>query len=101
MPEAAYGRSNRWLTCVTIDPEVAGITSDELRIHLDAAGIEARPTWKPMHQQPVFKDVPARLDGTSARLFHAGLCLPSGSALSHADQDRVIGEVLAAAEARA
>ena len=59
-----------------------------LREHLEALDIEARPTWKPMHLQPVFQDCPSRLDGTSARIFERGLCLPSGSSLTPEDQDR-------------
>ena len=101
MPEAPYGRGNRWLTCITIDEPTTGFTPDELRSHLASARIEARPTWKPMHQQPVFKDLPARLDGTSSELFRTGLCLPSGSSLTHADQDRVIGAILELAGIRA
>ena len=66
---------NRWLTCLTIDPRRRGHPA-EVREHLEALDIEARPTWKPMHLQPVFADCPGRLDGTSARLFEPGLCLP-------------------------
>jgi pyridoxal phosphate-dependent aminotransferase EpsN len=101
MPEAPYGRANRWLTCITLDPGAARVSPEALRLHLAAADIEARPTWKPMHQQPVFADCPARLDGTSDELFRTGLCLPSGSSLSHADQDRVIDAIVERAGARA
>lgn len=100
MPEAPYGRSNRWLSCITLDADATGFTPDDLRRHLEASNIEARPTWKPMHLQPVFRDCPHRLDGTADELFRTGLCLPSGSSLSHADQDRVIAGVLELAEAR-
>ncbi len=100
MPEAPYGRSTRWLTCCTIDSAVAGFTPEDLRVHLESLDIESRPTWKPMHLQPVFKDLPARLDGTSAELFRTGLCLPSGSSLTEADQDRVIEGIRSLAEAR-
>jgi dTDP-4-amino-4,6-dideoxygalactose transaminase len=93
MPEDPRGVTTRWLTCITIDPALE-CTPDELRVHLEARDIEARPTWKPMHQQPVFAGCPARLDGTSARIFERGLCLPSGSSLSDADQDRVIEAIL-------
>ena len=72
MPEAPTGRTNRWLTCLTIDASVAGYGPVEVREHLESLDIEARPTWKPMHLQPVFRDCPARLDGTSARLFEQG-----------------------------
>jgi dTDP-4-amino-4,6-dideoxygalactose transaminase len=84
MPEAEYGRGNCWLTCIQVeDPEV-------IRVALEAEDIEARPIWKPMHLQPVYCDAPMYGGDVSARLFAQGLCLPSGSALSEADQDRVV-----------
>ena len=102
MPEAPYGRSNRWLTCITLDEAAERRAPPRpLRVHLQAAEIEARPTWKPMHQQPVFADCPSRLDGTADALFRTGLCLPSGSSLTHEDQDRVIDAVLDGLEAGA
>ncbi len=82
---------NGWLTCITLDPALAAATPEHLRLALEAEDVEARPTWKPMHLQPVFASCPARVDGTSERLFGTGLCLPSGSSLSELDQDRVIG----------
>jgi dTDP-4-amino-4,6-dideoxygalactose transaminase len=84
MPEAAYGRSNCWLTCILVDEP------ERVRQALGAEDIEARPLWKPMHLQPVFRDAPMYGGDVSARLFGHGLCLPSGSALSDADQDRVV-----------
>jgi len=81
---------NCWLTCITLDPAVAAATPEHLRRALEAEDIEARPTWKPMHLQPVFAACPARIDGTSEQLFATGLCLPSGSSLSADDHDRVI-----------
>jgi pyridoxal phosphate-dependent aminotransferase EpsN len=101
MPEASTGRSNRWLTCITIDDAVCGFSPGDLREHLAELRIEARPTWKPMHLQPVYRDCPSRLDGTSAELFRTGLCLPSGSSLTSADQDRVIAGILDLVRARA
>ena len=98
-PEAAYGRSNRWLTCITIDADVTGFTPEDLRVHLEADDIEARPTWKPMHLQPAYRHFPQRIDGTSARCFRTGLCLPSGSVMSDADQERVIERILELARA--
>ncbi len=92
MPEADYGTPNCWLTCITIDPALSA-TPDAVRVHLEGHEVEARPTWKPMHLQPVFAAAPAVVDGTSERLFATGLCLPSGSTLSDADQDRVISLV--------
>ena len=51
---------------------------EALRVALDQAGIEARPVWKPMHKQPVYKDAPAYVNGVSESIFKRGLCLPSG-----------------------
>ena len=58
---------------------------EALRIALDKAGIEARPLWKPMHKQPVYKDTPAYVNGVSEELFKKGLCLPSGPCVSEDD----------------
>jgi pyridoxal phosphate-dependent aminotransferase EpsN len=95
MPEAPYGRANRWLTCLTIDPAAAGFSPEELRLWLEEDDIESRPTWKPMHLQPAFSWCPARVDGTSERLFTTGLCLPSGSSMTSDDQERVISRAVA------
>ena len=93
MPESLYGQSNRWLTCLTIDPQVFGADRELVRLALEADNIEARPVWKPMHMQPVFAG--ARMFGgaVSERLFQNGLCLPSGSSLSTEDLDRVVSVV--------
>lgn len=91
-PEACF--SNRWLTCVLIDPERSGgVTRETVRLALDAQNIESRPLWKPMHMQPIFADAPFYGDGTSERLFNHGLCLPSGSNLSTADLERVVHHI--------
>lgn len=71
--------SNRWLTTVLIDKDIAGFDREELRIKLESRNIESRPLWKPMHLQPVFKDYPYYGEGLSEELFRRGLCLPSGS----------------------
>lgn len=93
MPEAPYGRSNRWLTCLTIDPERFGATREQVRLALEKEDIEARPVWKPMHLQPVFRDCRTRGGEVAARLFEHGLCLPSGSALTREDVERIAGLV--------
>jgi dTDP-4-amino-4,6-dideoxygalactose transaminase len=98
MPEADYGRSNCWLTCIVVDPDEAGTDREGIRLALDGEDIESRPLWKPMHLQPVFRDAPIFGGDTSAGLFELGLCLPSGSALSDEDQDRVV-EILLASRA--
>ena len=89
MPEAAYGRSTRWLSCLTIDPQKFGADREQVRLSLASEKIEARPVWKPLHLQPVFAECD-RIGGQVAeKLFHTGLCLPSGSNLSQADLERV------------
>jgi dTDP-4-amino-4,6-dideoxygalactose transaminase len=93
MPEAPYGRSNAWLTCITVDSSLFGATSEQIRLHLESCDIEARRVWKPMHLQPVFRHCPSRRGRVSADLFNRGLCLPSGSSMSDADQWRVIAAI--------
>jgi dTDP-4-amino-4,6-dideoxygalactose transaminase len=90
MPEPAWGRSNRWLTCITIDPAVAGNSPEQVRLALEKENIESRPLWKPMHLQPVFKRCPAYTNGISEKLFNRGLCLPSGTAMTMGDRARVV-----------
>jgi pyridoxal phosphate-dependent aminotransferase EpsN len=90
MPEAPYGQSNAWLTCILVDPEPFGATRYEIQAALEAADIESRPLWKPLHLQPVFADCPVRGGAVAESLFERGLCLPSGSAMSDADLDLVI-----------
>jgi dTDP-4-amino-4,6-dideoxygalactose transaminase len=82
--------SNYWLTSILIDSaKTGGKTANDLRIALDAANIESRPLWKPMHLQPVFANSPSYVNGTSEKLFNMGLCIPSSSILSEEDLDRV------------
>ena len=58
MPDAPYGHSNHWLTCILVDADAAGATRDDIRLALEAQDIEARPTWKPLHLQPLLADAP-------------------------------------------
>ena len=67
---------------------------EAMRMGLDAAGIESRPLWKPMHRQPVFADCPAYLNGVSESLFKVGLCLPSGPCVSDDDVRYIVSELL-------
>ena len=85
--------SNFWLTCITVDPLVAGCTRENIRLALDADNIESRPLWKPMHLQPVFAEAPFYGNGTSEHLFDIGLCLPSGPTLTDEDIRRVAGVI--------
>jgi dTDP-4-amino-4,6-dideoxygalactose transaminase len=80
---------NCWLTAILVDPVTAPWKRGELAAALSAADVESRPLWKPMHQQPVFAGARTFLRGDADRLFAAGLALPSGSALSSVQVDRV------------
>jgi dTDP-4-amino-4,6-dideoxygalactose transaminase len=91
MPEAAYGTGNRWLSVITVNAEAFGTDREAIRLALEAENIEARPAWKPMHMQPVFKDVRTVGGAVSARIFRDGLCLPSGSQMTQDDIARVTG----------
>lgn len=82
--------SNRWLSTILIDPKVAGITREDVRVHLEKDNIESRPLWKPMHMQPIFKDAAYYGQEVSRELFSNGLCLPSGSNLTEKDLFRVV-----------
>jgi dTDP-4-amino-4,6-dideoxygalactose transaminase len=97
MPEAPYGRTNRWLTCVLIDPKSFGATREEVRLALERENIESRPLWKPMHLQPIFAGCRVLGGAVSAGLFEKGLCLPSGSSLTDGDRARVVAHMRAAA----
>jgi pyridoxal phosphate-dependent aminotransferase EpsN len=93
-PEAPYGRSTRWLTALTVDSGITGVSSARIIRALADRNIEARPVWKPMHLQPLYgrcEYVPhSPGDSVSDRLFATGLCLPSGSNLTEDEQHRVI-----------
>lgn len=71
---------------------------EALRIILDKAGIEARPLWKPMHKQPVYKDSPAYINGVSEELFKKGLCLPSGPCVSDDDVRFIVKNIIESIE---
>jgi dTDP-4-amino-4,6-dideoxygalactose transaminase len=88
-PNGAYF-SNHWLTCILVDSsKTNGITREDLRLTLEAANIESRPLWKPMHLQPVFSKYPYYGSTVSFDLFERGLCLPSGSNLTESDTARI------------
>jgi dTDP-4-amino-4,6-dideoxygalactose transaminase len=94
LPEPEEMFSNRWLTTILVDPaRASGVTREDIRMALESENIESRPLWKPMHLQPVFRDAPATINGTSERVFANGLCLPSGSNLQP-DEKKRIADVL-------
>ncbi len=93
MPEPGYGRATRWLTCVIIDPEIAGVDRNKVMQELEKHNIESRPTWKPMHLQPLYRESPVVGGKVAEELFAKGLCLPSGTGMSDDDLERVIKAV--------
>ena len=95
MPEASYGRGTRWLTVLRIDPKTFGADRDGVMAALESQAIESRPVWKPMHLQPVFHGARHVGGALSEAIFADGLCLPSGSAMTDAEVDRV-AEIVAA-----
>ncbi len=104
MPEADYAcpdgigsKCTRWLTTLTVDPEKSMVDRTQIIEALEQENIEARPVWKPMHLQPLYRDcdyIKSGKEDVSKRLFENGLCLPSGSNLSTEDQDRVIDIIM-------
>ncbi|MBR1557711.1 MAG: DegT/DnrJ/EryC1/StrS family aminotransferase, partial [Prevotella sp.] len=69
---------------------------EALRVFMDAAGIEARPVWKPMHKQPVYKNVPAYVNGVSEAIFKVGMCLPAGPYVSDEDVRYIVETIKSA-----
>lgn len=94
MPELANTRSSRWLSVLTINAQMTGVTVEDLIAALDKENIEARQVWKPLHLQPLFKGTKYYMhkegESVSDRLFITGICLPSGSNLTNEEQQRVI-----------
>lgn len=85
--------SNHWLSAITINPEIAGKTREDLRLALLEDNIESRPLWKPMHLQPVFAGSPYYGENVAENLFNNGLCLPSGSNLTDTERARIAAKV--------
>ncbi|WP_219375255.1 aminotransferase class I/II-fold pyridoxal phosphate-dependent enzyme [Bacillus mycoides] len=102
MPELENTRSNRWLTTLTIDEKESGISIGKLLRTLAEENIEARPMWKPLHMQSLFKEKKyyphSKNEDVSHSLFQSGICLPSGSNMLAEDQQRVIQSILKAVE---
>jgi dTDP-4-amino-4,6-dideoxygalactose transaminase len=80
---------NCWLTAVVVDPAESPWTAADLAAAMEAADIETRPVWKPMHLQPVSAGLSGTLDGTSERIFDRGVTLPSGSGMTEPDFTRI------------
>ena len=69
---------------------------EALRVFMDAAAVEARPVWKPMHKQPVYKDAPAYVNGVSESIFKVGMCLPAGPYVSDEDVKYIVDTIKSA-----
>ena len=94
LPEPQGYFSNRWLSCILIDPRLTGgITREDVRLAMEKENIECRPLWKPMHLQPLFQDAPYFGNHYSEELFDLGLCLPSGSNLTDDQQQRIANQL--------
>lgn len=94
MPELEETYSNRWLTAIVLDAQITGFNRNELLRAFDKENIEARPVWKPLHLQPLFRGYQffahSQEEVISEKLFKDGLCLPSGTNMNEEEQMRVI-----------
>ena len=105
------GQENAYKTIVTgpiggalgvIHPATTAVTDcqpndnvEAMRMALFDADIEARPVWKPMHKQPVYKNAPAYVNGVSEKIFKKGLCLPAGPWVEDEDVKRIVDTIKA------
>ena len=89
MPEASYGRANRWLTTVLVDRKTFGAEPLDIIAALDAENIESRPVWNPLHLNKAFADCRTVGGAVSESLYKNGVCLPSGSIMTEWDVNRV------------
>lgn len=90
-PEGYY--SSKWLTAISVEPQQAGLTREDIREVLMEHQIESRPLWKPMHMQPLFNGATYVGSGVDEYLFETGLCLPSSSDMTEAQQTEVIERI--------
>lgn len=96
MPQASWAHHTNWLSCFLLDPGRFGMSQAELIQFLEAANIEARPVWKPMHTQPLYQGYECVGGEVAEDLNRRGICLPSSSSLSEEEQQFVIDRVRAA-----
>lgn len=66
---------------------------EALRVFLLGKKIEARPVWKPMHKQPVYKNAPAYVNGVSEAVFKVGMCLPAGPCVTDEDVKYIVESI--------
>ena len=94
LPEPEGYFSNRWLSCLLIDPQqTGGISREDVRLALEKENIECRPLWKPMHMQPLFAEARHYGSNYSEELFDLGLCLPSGSNLTDNQKQQIANQL--------
>ena len=99
MPQAPCGLHINWLSCFLLDECALGLSRNALIEALDAANIESRPVWKPMHLQPLYASCRCFGGQIAEDLFRRGICLPSSSSLNEDDQLRVVNAIRRAAGA--
>jgi len=93
MGDPTWGESNAWLTTILLDSNLYPQGAEKLRVSLEHQNIESRPTWKPMHQQPIYAHEKNLLNGVSDEIYRTGLCLPSGISLNDDDIKRVVDTI--------
>jgi pyridoxal phosphate-dependent aminotransferase EpsN len=93
MPQAPYGLHTNWLSCFLIDQARFGLSSAALIRFLEAANVEARPVWRPMHTQPLYQGYECIGGAVAEDLNRRGICLPSSSRLTEEEQQFVIDRV--------
>jgi len=91
MPEAAYGKGNRWLTAAMFDESTFGAGPQGVIDALEKKNIEARPVWFPLHMQKVFADCQVVGGEVAESIHRQGVCLPSGTSMSDEDVARICG----------
>lgn len=90
--EPADREGNHWLTVILLDSSKSPVTPEDVRLYLESQNIESRRVWQPMHMQPVMADYRfVSAHQVTKRVYTEGLCLPSGSAMTDADLERVLG----------
>ena len=90
MPINEWNEPNYWLRCLTLHGKVKPIDIIEA---LEADNIESRPSWKPMHMQPFYKDCDYIGGDVSNKIFENGICLPSDTKMTDRDLERVIESI--------
>jgi pyridoxal phosphate-dependent aminotransferase EpsN len=96
-PDAPDSIHSRWLSCFLVDQKVFGMSAAGLIRYLDAANVEARPVWKPLHTQPLYRECEVIGGNVAKDLHRRGICLPSSSSLTESEQAFVIARIREAA----